>query len=506
MDDQDENLEMPSDFASSLLNWDDDNDGVSGALTGQQGHQRRQASGDAEVRKGDMSSGVSSAFTSSAPSPTPASCANEDATNEMTTEQAAASGRILGGFQQLPHDGRMKQVEPEPQAPAPVNMYSTNQPVPGHHQAPYGYIQLPQHMIHQQLAFNHQAAVASNAQHLHHHQQQQVAAAAPSVHHQSASVVSAGTSSTMSSSTSSSNPSHGASAHSSFPPNQAQNSQQQGAPQHVQMHPLAMQSSSTCPTHIPGSLPVMNFNMYPNIFQGHSFLPFMFNPHLQAGSGAPNPQFVAALVQPQQQVHTQHAKPQQQQQEQRQNLQQQHQQMAQQQQVQQRRVATVPVSLAPPPRPVVTKAPNLLAAGSKPSTKAKSKPMSVVATQKAEVVPPFMLFDAPVELRTNFLASQRMYNMPLYQDCNTVHYGMAVNGFHPQLNAQSNPVTSSSSSYPLVRLIDGRSNKPKAWRERNEREQKRAQKITELIESLRSSMEKGGWKVEIKSKYHTLST
>lgn len=56
-------------------------------------------------------------------------------------------------------------------------------------------------------------------------------------------------------------------------------------------------------------------------------------------------------------------------------------------------------------------------------------------------------------------------------------------------------------------LVDGRSKKSrKAGSERNEREQKRAQKITDLIETLRYSMEKGGWKVEMKSKYHTLST
>jgi len=66
-----------------------------------------------------------------------------------------------------------------------------------------------------------------------------------------------------------------------------------------------------------------------------------------------------------------------------------------------------------------------------------------------------------------------------------------------------------------VRLLDGRSCRPEpakkimskaAIKERNEREQRRAQKIAELIEKLRLSMVKGGWKVEMKSKYHTLST
>eukprot|EP00986_Skeletonema_menzelii_P000521 scaffold157_cov204-Skeletonema_menzelii.AAC.3 len=42
-------------------------------------------------------------------------------------------------------------------------------------------------------------------------------------------------------------------------------------------------------------------------------------------------------------------------------------------------------------------------------------------------------------------------------------------------------------------------------RERNNREQLRAQKITQLISELRENMEKGGWQEEMKSKYQTLS-
>jgi len=44
----------------------------------------------------------------------------------------------------------------------------------------------------------------------------------------------------------------------------------------------------------------------------------------------------------------------------------------------------------------------------------------------------------------------------------------------------------------------------KLLRERNEREQKRAQRISELIDSLRLVMHEGGWKIETKSKCHTL--
>jgi hypothetical protein len=45
----------------------------------------------------------------------------------------------------------------------------------------------------------------------------------------------------------------------------------------------------------------------------------------------------------------------------------------------------------------------------------------------------------------------------------------------------------------------------KAAKERNEREQVRAKKITQLIDELRVNMQKEGWKEEMKSKYDTLS-
>ena len=59
-----------------------------------------------------------------------------------------------------------------------------------------------------------------------------------------------------------------------------------------------------------------------------------------------------------------------------------------------------------------------------------------------------------------------------------------------------------------MQLIDARhgSRPGGSGRVKNEREQKRAQKITELIEQLRINMEIGGWKVEMRSKFHTLSS
>lgn len=148
------------------------------------------------------------------------------------------------------------------------------------------------------------------------------------------------------------------------------------------------------------------------------------------------------------------------------------------------------------------------------------------------------------------------------------HYGMIINGFHPQVNAQVNPVLpmpsaggvigfgamnmnnalsnihasniigcstdlsnsnggtlsgtttastdqkstagngktalSSSESNNNITVADA-SNSAKSARERNEREQMRAQKITQLIHELRTNMQNGGWKQEMKSKYQTLS-
>jgi hypothetical protein len=135
------------------------------------------------------------------------------------------------------------------------------------------------------------------------------------------------------------------------------------------------------------------------------------------------------------------------------------------------------------------------------------------------------------------------------------HYGMAINGFHPQVNAIVNPVlplngTAAHGTVPRAGTTSpgtvktsnaGKSatgnvailsmystqnpqqpapqpslqGKPeskqqkqkdkKAANERNEREQMRAKKITQLIHEIKSNMEAEGWKEEMKSKYETLS-
>lgn len=135
------------------------------------------------------------------------------------------------------------------------------------------------------------------------------------------------------------------------------------------------------------------------------------------------------------------------------------------------------------------------------------------------------------------------------------HYGMAINGFHPQVNATVNhvlplnnstvPARAGTTSPGTVKTsnagksISGNAplsvynqkqqmpqpqpllvpytwlGKPeqnlqkqrdkKASNERNEREQMRAKKITQLIHDIRSRMVAEGWKEEMKSKYETLS-
>ena len=128
--------------------------------------------------------------------------------------------------------------------------------------------------------------------------------------------------------------------------------------------------------------------------------------------------------------------------------------------------------------------------------------------------PPFYLFDAPCELRANFLQAHRQHAaVPTkFQDLNSFHYGMAVNGYHPQMNTHVNPIIPASLGAAVlpngehVPLIDGRRKQKNKTTERNEKEQQRAQKITVLIDKLRNTMEQGGWEVEMKSKYQVLST
>jgi hypothetical protein len=166
-----------------------------------------------------------------------------------------------------------------------------------------------------------------------------------------------------------------------------------------------------------------------------------------------------------------------------------------------------PVSSTLPPQPhtgSVASAPQLgRQHRQQPKNAASSKP------------PPFYLFDAPVELRANFMQNQRKLGLPIQHDPNSYHYGETVKGFHPQslmnqqqLNSLSAPTQVSQVPEAPVQLIDARHGNLRATfsgRVKNEREQKRAQKITELIEQLRLDMEKGGCKVEMRSKFHTLS-
>ena len=147
--------------------------------------------------------------------------------------------------------------------------------------------------------------------------------------------------------------------------------------------------------------------------------------------------------------------------------------------------------------------------------KKRSKPQSQQSGKGQ--LPPFYLFDAPAELRHNFIQAQKAMNIPVLKDTNSYHYGLASKNMQIQMdnaNCMSSMLPHGSGSVsdmklhngPKVKLLDARQKKGKRGNDRNEREQQRAQKITELIEQLRTTMMEGGWSVEMKSKYQTLST
>lgn len=249
-----------------------------------------------------------------------------------------------------------------------------------------------------------------------------------------------------------------------------------GALPTTQLHPLGIQSSAGCPPLSASSAPAPAPN---------AAAQYMFNPYSMLA--ASNPQLFAAF-----------------------------QSSAQQQMMAQYAAAQATAAQATAAQASAAHAAAQAAAPTPPQPKAKKQKSSASkkkrASEKKDDEPPFLLFDAPCELRQNFMQTQRTLNLPVHQDGNSYHYGMAVNGFHPQLNVLTDPIRPLSSTEPVlppgvnIKLLDSRHKKRKgAGKERNEREQKRAQKITELIEQIRTSMEDGGWKVEMKSKYHTLS-
>jgi hypothetical protein len=218
------------------------------------------------------------------------------------------------------------------------------------------------------------------------------------------------------------------------------------------------------------------------------FNPYMYNPYSMLAS---NPQLFAAFQSSQQLMAAQYAAAQ---------------------------ASAAQASQAQPPAATANQAAAVLPPPPAPAAKAARKPRGQkqkakkTSKSKDDDAPPFLLFDAPCELRQNFMNTQRMLNLPVQKDGNSYHYGMSVNGFHPQLNVATDPIHPLSFRQPIlppgvnVKLVDSRHKKRTGTgKERNEREQKRAQKITELIEQIRVSMEDGGWKVEMKSKYHTLS-
>jgi hypothetical protein len=129
------------------------------------------------------------------------------------------------------------------------------------------------------------------------------------------------------------------------------------------------------------------------------------------------------------------------------------------------------------------------------------------SSMDASKLPPFLLFGAPIELRENFMQAQRLHGIRPLNDNNSVHYGMvAANGLSAQAVGGGSMASSTFLDASGLRLIDGRHGDVGSKRMRNAREQKRSQKINDLIDQLRDKMEHSGWRVGLKSKFHTLSS
>ena len=184
-------------------------------------------------------------------------------------------------------------------------------------------------------------------------------------------------------------------------------------------------------------------------------------------------------------------------------------------------VAAPPIPFtAPPPFTTATPAAGV-ATTATTSTHAAAAATAVPSTSQRQQqqpqadLPPFLLFDAPIELRANFEAAQRALGLPTMQDNNSMHYGLAgtaaatlpsppLYSAVPQQQQQPQHHQQHHHLHHHVRLIDGRHGNVRNKRVKNEREQKRTQKITDLIDHLRDKMEHGGWRVGLKSKFHTL--
>jgi hypothetical protein len=87
------------------------------------------------------------------------------------------------------------------------------------------------------------------------------------------------------------------------------------------------------------------------------------------------------------------------------------------------------------------------------------------------------------------------------KDATTGHGRLSASAIAIAADANDNIRISENADMPMMMgLMHARNS-----RERNEREQVRAKKITQLITDLRSEMHSGGWRVEMKSKYQVLS-
>lgn len=152
----------------------------------------------------------------------------------------------------------------------------------------------------------------------------------------------------------------------------------------------------------------------------------------------------------------------------------------------------VPQHQLQPPKPSSTTPPtggvffNNNPASAAPSSNIQQQQQA--SASDASDLPPFLLFDAPIELRANFMAAQRAHGLPPLQDTNTAHYQQPPQQQQQPVEQHQQPQVARKQP----RLVDGRHgyiNK----KDRNVREQKRTQKIADLIDQVRRRIDLLCW-------------
>jgi hypothetical protein len=138
-----------------------------------------------------------------------------------------------------------------------------------------------------------------------------------------------------------------------------------------------------------------------------------------------------------------------------------------------------------------------------PSSASAGPAFGVAPLNSINTTAPSYMYDGPAELKANFLNAQQAAGLPLLSAANPFHFGVTVNGFHPQTNMMG-ALPPQMIAVAQHHGVVAAAHNPNGTK--NAKEQRRAQKITVLIENLRLKMEKDGWQVGLnRSKLNTLS-